>query len=519
MATTLLPPNAKVEVWRAPTRRFFTGRWHCLALLLAVCGFFCFYGLGAVELYRNEGLRAILAREMLRTGNWIVPTLYGEPLLTKPPGMYIAIALCSWPFGDVTEWTARLPSAIAATATVLLVFWYFSRQLGPRAGLVAALMMPITPFWLDKSTTAEIDMLQVAWVTAAILFFLRGMESALAVGSRLNEAPRFLWILAAMICLAGGVLTKWTAPLFVYGAVTPLLWCRGRLRLFWSRQHIVSALVGMGIVLAWLAAAISQVGWEIIWSTVSREALEHLVPGQSPKPYSWMEVLLHPFRIFASTLPWSPLALLTLRPAFAAGFSERGRFLLQALHCWVWPSMVFWTFATEHSVRHSAPLFPALLGLSALALVRLFEPEALARSTATLAGASGSIRRFLTVALLAWTIVKVVYVEVVVPHRVAKRHTRDKAAELATLVPSECVLYLFRIKDEGILFYYGRPAMRLHQVAEIPDAGQTIYCLLTAEEWRVWSGRSAEVVANLQDAQGDAIVLVRVFPASALAAQ
>ena len=110
---------------------------YCVALF--------FYGLGSGELYRNETLRAIIAREMLRTGNWIVPTLYGEPLFTNPPGMYVAIALCSWPFGAVSEWTARLPSALAATCTVLLTYWFFARLLDRRAGLLAALLLPMEP--------------------------------------------------------------------------------------------------------------------------------------------------------------------------------------------------------------------------------------------------------------------------------------------------------------------------------------------------------------------------------------
>src|ERR1700681_1220381 len=97
--------------------RLDKSRWLAPFLLGFYCLFFFFYGLDTGELYRNETLRAIIAREMLRTGNWLVPTLYGQPLFTKPPGMYVAIALCSWPFGAVTEWTARLPSALAATCT------------------------------------------------------------------------------------------------------------------------------------------------------------------------------------------------------------------------------------------------------------------------------------------------------------------------------------------------------------------------------------------------------------------
>src|ERR1700719_2704911 len=64
-----------------------------LFLLLTFIGFLSFYGLNAGEFYRTEGLRAIIAAEFLRSGNWIVPTLYGEPFFSKPPGMYAGIAL------------------------------------------------------------------------------------------------------------------------------------------------------------------------------------------------------------------------------------------------------------------------------------------------------------------------------------------------------------------------------------------------------------------------------------------
>src|SRR5262249_4187642 len=140
-------------------------------------GFLFFYGLTAGELWRTEGLRAIIGAQCLKSGDWIVPTLYGQPLLTKPLGMYVAIAAVSWPFGAVTEATARLPSALAATATMFLFYWYFRRQLGRLAGVVAAAVLPMSLMGLDKCTTAEIDMLQTAWVAAAILFFFRALES------------------------------------------------------------------------------------------------------------------------------------------------------------------------------------------------------------------------------------------------------------------------------------------------------------------------------------------------------
>src|SRR4051812_20865540 len=175
--------------------------------LILFCAFFFGYGIERSELYRTEGLRAIVAAEFLRSGNWIVPTLYGEPLFTKPPGMYAAIAAVSWPFGGVQDWTARLPSALAATFTGFLFFGTFARVFGRGGGLVAALILPASFMWLEKPPPAEIDVLQVAWVAAALVCFLRALEQG-ETAEPARQSAGFGWWLASLLCVAGGVLTK-----------------------------------------------------------------------------------------------------------------------------------------------------------------------------------------------------------------------------------------------------------------------------------------------------------------------
>jgi len=494
-------------------------------LLLAACGILFFYGVSAGELYRTETLRAIIARTMLETGNWIVPTLYGEAFVTKPPGMYIAIALLSWPFGAVSEWTARLPSALAATATVMLFFWYLSRSLGRRGGLVAALILPMSLLWLDKAPSAEIDMLQTFWVCASILFFLRALEceeaepasgAGAAAGHALTSAWR--WWLLALLCVAGGFLTKWTAPAFFYATAIPLLCWRRRLHLLLRKRHLVAASLAATLCLGWMAAVVQQLGWTPFWGTVSREALLRLAPGYE-RPYPWLESLLHPFKLWGIMLPWSALALMALLPGFADLWDERGRRLLQALHCWLWPNILIWSLMSEHTPRHSMPCLPAIAGLAAMAWVawhagKLTGPawyaRLLSRWTKTRPNADpGSWPcSVIVAALLLWLVVKAVHVHAVVPQRTAERRTREKAALLASLVPAGNVLHILRIKDEGILFYYGRPVRRLASPKGAPRPAEGAYLLLTAAEWGAFP-HEARVVRFMTDAQGDPIVLVQ----------
>jgi 4-amino-4-deoxy-L-arabinose transferase-like glycosyltransferase len=474
-------------------------------LLVLLCGVLFFYGINTGELYQTESLRAILAAEFLRSGNWVVPTLYGEPLLTKPPGMYAAIALASWPHGSVTVLTARLPSSLAATGIVFLFYAAFARRFGGRAGLLAAALLPASFLWLNRVPSAEIDLVQLAWVAAALLCFLGALEIAEAPG-RARFWNEWLWWQLALFCVAGGVLTKWTAPAFFYLTVVPLLWWRGQLRILTRPTHLLSLFLAAVPCLAWVAAAVTQTGWETFHDTIWREALPRLSPAHHGRPYPWHELIVFPARFLAANLPWSVFALVTLRPGFSRLWDERGRCLLQFLHCWTWPNLLFWTVVPGHHLRHSLPLQPGLAGLAALVWIAWLDGR-LRWSLPRLRPGHA----FLALIIL-WLLVKWIFVHEVVPNRNPARQPHSKGEQIAALVPANETLYLFQLKDEGIMFYFGRPARRLPGVSCLPKSNGGVYCLLIESEWQRWScPRHADVLLRLRDEQGAPIVLVKVF--------
>jgi len=113
--------------------------------------------------------------------------------------------------------------------------------------------------------------------------------------------------------------------------------------------------------------------------------------------------------------------------------------------------------------------------------------------------------------LLLWLAAQLVFVHAIVPSRNPARQPRLKGEQIAALVPPGRMLYLFRLKDEGILFYYDRPARRLPAPACLPAVGDPMYCLLIESEWRQWTyPRHAETLLHLGDEQGNPIVLVKV---------
>jgi 4-amino-4-deoxy-L-arabinose transferase-like glycosyltransferase len=219
----------------------------CAATLagLALVALPYLYALGAWPLIEpDEGRNAEVAREMLELGTWSVPHFNHLPYLDKPVLLFWAIAAAFRMLG-VTEFAARLPSALAAVATVALTFVLGRTLLGPRRAAIAAVAVATAPLVMVFARLAIFDMLLTALVTAALLCLLEAR--------RTGDAWRW-WPLAG---LAMGLAVLCKGPV---GVAVPLLaWMAGRGALPPAprRAGAAAAIAAVGlfaaIVLPWLA--------------------------------------------------------------------------------------------------------------------------------------------------------------------------------------------------------------------------------------------------------------------------
>ncbi|HEX5135744.1 MAG TPA: glycosyltransferase family 39 protein, partial [Planctomycetota bacterium] len=134
-----------------------------LALLLVPY----FINLGEPDLWdANETLYAEPPREALETGEWLAPTMNYETWFVKPPGVTWVLL----PFYKVlgpTEFAARLPLALAAAGTILLL-WDLTRRLaGDRAALLAAAILATTAKQVVFSRQLAGDVLLTLCLVAA----------------------------------------------------------------------------------------------------------------------------------------------------------------------------------------------------------------------------------------------------------------------------------------------------------------------------------------------------------------
>src|SRR5438046_2070461 len=93
---------------------------HALLITVGACLFLV--NLGGVSLWDvDEGRNATAAGEMYESGNWVIPTFNGVLRSHKPALLYWLQASAYAVFG-VNEFAARLPSALAALLTLLVVY-------------------------------------------------------------------------------------------------------------------------------------------------------------------------------------------------------------------------------------------------------------------------------------------------------------------------------------------------------------------------------------------------------------
>jgi 4-amino-4-deoxy-L-arabinose transferase-like glycosyltransferase len=187
-------------------------------LLLAFCSFFFLWRLASFGLIgADEPRYAQVAREMLARHDWVTPTLGGMPWLEKPPLYYWQAMLAYRVFG-VSDWAARLPSVVDATALVFVAYWLL-RRFRSGAALDGGLMLATSAALAGFAHAASTDMPLAAtfgiamvawfgWYESGQRSLLLGFYVAIALGM-LAKGPVAPFLAAAIILLFAATQKTW----------------------------------------------------------------------------------------------------------------------------------------------------------------------------------------------------------------------------------------------------------------------------------------------------------------------
>jgi len=296
----------------------------------------------------DEGRYVGVAWEMLRSGDWIVPTENGLPFFHKPPLFYWLTALSMQVFGPNAA-AARLAPLLGACLAGLALHATTRRRAGAEVANAAVLVLATMPFFFGGAQFANLDMLVAAFIALAIVY----AADATLDGRRGVPARGPLVLAWAFMGL--GVLAKGLIGIVLPGLVV-LAW------LVASRQarSIPRLLSPLGIV----AFALIAVPWFVV---VERQHpgfaryffihhhLERFVADGFNNAMPWWFFLA---AVPVLTLPWS-LWLLRARLRAAPGDDADRRAWRQLMWIWLGVVIAFFSLPRSKPVGYAMPvLFP-----------------------------------------------------------------------------------------------------------------------------------------------------------------
>lgn len=141
-------------------------------LVLLFATFFFLYRLGENHLIEfDEALYAVIAKNMLQNGNYLIPILRGGfPWFDKPP-LYFWFSALSLKIFGLNAFAARLPAALAGIGTTTIVFFLGKNLFNARTGFLAAIILASSPGFLYYGRLGMTDMLLVFFFTLTLLSF------------------------------------------------------------------------------------------------------------------------------------------------------------------------------------------------------------------------------------------------------------------------------------------------------------------------------------------------------------
>jgi 4-amino-4-deoxy-L-arabinose transferase-like glycosyltransferase len=281
---------------------------------------------------------------MLDTRQWILPHLGGEVYADKPPLLFWSIALIASLGSGVTEWTARLPTALAAVAVCLVTWWTGVRLFSSSAGLMAALVLATSGGFFWSGRQALPDMLLTLWTTCAFYALWEWFS-----------AQRPQAALIAGICMGLATLTKGPVGL-ILPALSGLMYLAVQRQLpkSWSQNALICLTAFLGVTLSWFVPAAALGGLEYVQTTLLHHNLERYVRAWEHKAPWYFYLGAFP----AEFLPWTlflPQALL----AGARLHQNHKQAGWGFACCWLVTILGFFSISTGKRDIYILPAFPA----------------------------------------------------------------------------------------------------------------------------------------------------------------
>jgi 4-amino-4-deoxy-L-arabinose transferase-like glycosyltransferase len=288
-----------------PSSRSFSQSSYLLVALVAIYVISVLVHLSYYPLNSEEPRRAIVAIEMLHSGNYVMPTTMGWEYYNKPPVYNWLISLCMWLTGSTSEMAVRLPSLIFILIWGFCNYHIVKKLLPAEIAFLSSLFLVTSfdiYFW-GLSNGGEIDIFYsfIVYLQVILIFYF-------------NQRQRWLslFVLSYLFC-AIGFLTK-GFPSLVFQVLTLAALCafNKSFRQVFKWQHLAGIAAFTIIVGGYLYAYSFYSSPGILMADLLKESFNKSAFGEnSVRLFS--KITSYPFSFFKILLPWGLLLLLLLK--------------------------------------------------------------------------------------------------------------------------------------------------------------------------------------------------------------
>ena len=292
--------------------------WGLVLALTLVAALLRFYDLGEASFWVDELDFVNAAISMQEVGQPLLGSGYPYP---RAPLLTYAL-MASFKLFGVSEFSTRLPSALAGVLTIPLVFVVGRRFFGERAGLIAAVFLTFAPFAIGWSRACRMYALFQLLFLAGMFFFYLGFEAERKAASGSGGSGVFArlrawfdeqgvsvpWLLLGGLFLLLSYTTHQNAGLFLLSFVLYLfvgaayVAVKEGSRALWPSKYFVALalIVGMGLLALLLlpqarafvaSAQVYQPKWAEVASAQNRWRLLSFFSGWQQFPINVLFVL------------------------------------------------------------------------------------------------------------------------------------------------------------------------------------------------------------------------------------
>lgn len=324
--------------------------FYLLTVLLLFPALLWHLGFLAINFPTDEPTRAIVALEMIVSGNYITPTINGEFYYNKPP-LYNWIIIAFFRLaGNYSEFTLRLPVVVGLLLFGITIFYFVKQHLGKKQGFIVAILFITSGrilFWDSFLGLIDITFSWLVYLSFMLIFHFHRQKKYLAL---------FMvsYLLTAVTFLMKGL------PSLVFQGITLLVWFsyNREFKKLFSWKHFAGIGLFLLITGVYYFAYFQVHPFDIkVFKTLFSESEKRTIIN-----YGWQRFTTHlfsfPLEMFYHFFPWSVLWIYFFRRNFRSTLREHP-FLRFNFLVFIYNIIIYWT-SPESYPRYIFMLFPPL---------------------------------------------------------------------------------------------------------------------------------------------------------------